>query len=783
MKSKKNRLTQAVALACAVMAAQAEAQQQPSDQLQTVTVTANKRNEDANKVATSISVIGGEELTAQHLATFADITRAVPNIAFSSGNGGNAGNGAGLSNISMRGISSSAGSATVGVYLDDIAMSVGNIYSMGSAEPKFFDLDHVEVLRGPQGTLYGASSMGGTIKFLGNQPNLKEREGAFYTEMSSTKGGGNSYLANAVFNEPIGNELALRVGVQTQHNGGFIDQVDRNTGALVKSDTNTENSGVLRFAMKWAPTRDLTITPSVFYQKVKTGDIDVSYTQLPNGGAPLPNNQAAKLVLEPGKDVLLVPSLTVNYATPLGDVTSVTSFFQRKFDRTQDGTATLSFGLGVNIINPDLQAKVFDLPAMVYLNNEVRQFSQELRIASKSYDASVSPWTWMAGVYASNQRTNITDNEPIPGLNAAFASLGLSPTDPTVIANPVSMGFPNDNTYFGQLHFLDQQQSLFGEANYYFSPTLHATFGLRTVRATTQLHRQGAYYFNNHLDGKDGYENSTAEAKAHKTTPKLALSWEMDRNNTLYASASQGFRLGGANIPVPMQLCDLDKPNPQSFNPDSLWSYEVGNKSRFLNNRLSVNASAFYVDWKNMQQQVFLACGFGFNTNVGRAKSYGAEVEVHAKPIPSLVLSFAGGMTHATLSDSDGEAAGLPGAVEGARIPGVPKFNATFSAQYNMTFDNDMYGFVRGASRWTGSSYGGFAVLPSMLPNPDYHRPAYNVLEASAGVSWGNYEVTVFAKNLTDNQKIIQRPIVQFTANEAYRIAPRTIGISLSGKL
>ncbi|MES2017734.1 MAG: TonB-dependent receptor [Pseudomonadota bacterium] len=795
MKYHKKRLAHAVAIACAMIASQATAQQdaalpQPaadarnSEQLHTVIVTAGKRKEDASKVATSISVISGEELTAQHLATFADVTRAVPNIAFSSGFGGNAGNGAGLSNVSIRGISSGSGSATVGIYQDDIAMSIGNIYSMGSIEPKFFDLDRVEVLRGPQGTLYGASSMGGTIKFISNQPNLKQREASLYAEVSSTKGGSPNYLTNVVFNEPlVADEMALRIGLQTARNGGFIDQVDRNSGALLKADTNSESSRVLRLALKWAPTRNLSITPALFYQNVKTGDIDVEYTELPFSGVQLPKNQAAKLVLEPARDRLLVPSLTVNYATPIGDVTSVSSYFQRQFDRTQDGSATLSYNLIQNILDPGLKATVADMAGMVYLHNDVRQFSQELRIASKSYDASVSPWTWMAGLYVANQRTNITDNEPFPGLNAAFAAHGLSPTDPAAILNPISAGFPNDNTFFGQIQFRDRQQALFGEANYYFSPTLHATIGLRAVKATSELHRRGALYFNNHLDGLEGNEDTVTEADGHKSTPKLALAWEVDRNHTLYASASQGFRLGGANVRLPMGLCGLSQPNPSSFAADSLWSYEVGNKSRFLNNRLSVNTSAFYVDWKDMQQQVFYTCGFGYNTNVGRATSYGAEVEINAKPMRGVVLSFAGGLTRATLADSAGEAAGLAGAVEGARIPGVPKFNAALSAQYNFNFAGDLYGFVRGASRWTGSSNGGFSVLPTMEANPDYHRPGYNVFEASAGVTLGNWDLTVFGKNLANNQKIIQRPIVQATYNEAYRIAPRTIGFSLAAKL
>jgi outer membrane receptor protein involved in Fe transport len=804
MKCPKNRLSYAVAVACAAIAAQANAQQTPaaegtdspavsaaaspaaarnSDQLQTVMVTATKRKEDASKVATSISVIGGDDLTAQHLSTFADVTRAVPNIAFTSGSGGNTGNGAGLSNISMRGISSVSGAATVGIYLDDVSMSISNVYSMGSAEPKFFDLDHVEVLRGPQGTLYGASSMGGTIKFIGNQPNVKEREASVYSEFSKTQDGANNYLANAVVNEPlIPGELALRIGVQTARNGGFIDQVDRETGAPVSSDINNEKSSVLRLAMKWQPTKDLSITPSLFYQKVKTGNTDVSYLALPNG-KPLPNNQAAKSVMEPGNDRLVVPSLTVNYATDIGDITSVTSYYERKFSRVQDASAISALGLATRITDPALALAITKLPAAVYLDNQVHQVSQELRITSKPYDAAVSPWTWITGVYASRLRTDIADNEPVFGLNAAFKAAGLSPTDPNVVIFPVSLGFPGDSTYYGNANGFDKQYSVFGEANYYFSPTLHATVGLRYVKATSSLHQLGSLFFNNHLDGRDGFDESTESVTGSKSTPKFAVTWEADPTNTLYASASQGFRLGGVNVPIPEQLCGLSAPTPTSYRSDSLWSYEAGNKSRFLNNRLSINASAFYVKWKDLQQQVFVECGFAYNNNAGKATSYGAEVEVQAKPVRSVVLTFGGGVTHATLDDSDGEAAGLPGAVKGANIPGVPKFTASVSAQYNFNLSSDVYGFVRAASRWTGSSNGGYSILPRSIPNPDYHRPAYNLVDASAGLSWGNLDFTVFAQNLANNQKLIQRPVVQSAASLGYRLTPRTIGISLAGKL
>ena len=753
-----------------------------SGEIQSVIVTAQKRKEDASKVPISISVIGGDELVAQHITDYADITRAIPNISFSGGGGGgDAGDGPGLSNIEIRGISSTAGSATVGIYLDDVSMTVSNVYSMGSAEPKFFDLDRVEVLRGPQGTLYGASSMGGTIKFITNQPNLKEQETDFYTEMSTFNKGQASYNGNVVFNEPlIQDELALRFGVETGHQGGFINQVD-NTGTVTNYGINWQDDAVMRLALKWAPTKDLSITPSVFYQKVRTGDIDVSYTQLiadnhPTG-IPLLNFETSKMVREPGTDELLVPTVTVNYGFDAGDLTSVTNFFKRQFQRTQDGSYTNSTITSSYIVgNPALAAAIYELPSHVSLKNQIEQVSQEIRLASKPYQPGGSPVTWLVGAYIANEHTSITENDPILGINAAFANAGVSPTDATVLPGAEPYGFPNDNTFHGAYRIHDEQQSLFGEMNYYFEPTLHGTVGLRYLHASQDYNTsQSLYYSGGGLSG-DGQINN------NKATPKLSLTWEVSPTDTLFTSAAEGFRVGGANPPVPQSLCSLTKPTPTSYKSDSLWSYEVGDKSRFLNNTVALNASLFYVKWKAMQQNIELSCDFDYDINVGDATSYGGEVELKVKPIPSVLIDFSGGITHAALSNSDAANAGLYGAVEGAAIPGVPVYNAALTTQYDYNFNEEYYGFLRGALRWTGSSHGGFAFLPNGAPDPDYIRPGYFTADLSTGVSWDKWEATFFVKNLLNNNNVIQRPIVQSTLGEVYRIEPRSIGVSLSAK-
>ncbi|PWF48417.1 TonB-dependent receptor [Massilia glaciei] len=747
-----------------------------SDQIEVVTVTAQKRREDPNKVAMSISAVSGEQLQNQHVNDITDLTRIVPNISFTAASG-NGGAGPGTSNIEIRGISSAAGAATVGIYLGEVSITVGNVYTMGSVEPKFFDIDRVEVLRGPQATLYGASSMGGTIKFVPNEPDLKAREFNVYSEASGTRGGSPGYAGSVVGNIPlIQNELALRIGAQAQHTGGFIKQVDGGGNVLAK-DINQVADQELRVALKWKPTPALTITPSLYYQKVDAKDISAFNTDLPN-------YQALKQVREPSKDILLTPNVTLNWDLGKADLTSSSSFFERKFDRTQNGSAYNSYSLSTFLTStedgvtapPALIDAIAALPSAVYLNNKVRQVSQEFRLASKPYDAALSPWTWIGGVYFSKQHTNIAENDPIFGVNATFAQFGFSSEDPNILPDSFPGAFPNDNSFSGAFHYSERQASVFGEANYHFTPKLHGTVGARYLKGKSTLDQRNGLY----LAGAGNNSSTTLSSTAF--TPKFALTWEVDPANTLYASVAKGFRLGGSNVFVPPTTCGpdlqqngIDK-GPATYAPDSLWSYEAGGKSRLLGNRLSVNASVFYVKWSNIQQGVYLpTCAYTYNANAGDAVSKGLEFEIRAKPMAGLTLSASGGYVKAELSNDKGLQNGIVGAVKGARIQGVPEYNAAVNARYNFALGNQ-FAFVMGGMQWVGSSKG------SLNPDQtDYERPAYHTADLSAGVSLGRYDLSVFVKNALDNDTVIQHPQVASIV-QGYRVAPRSIGMSVAAK-
>ena len=776
-----------VALACmASFSAQAQTSAAPADAtagsqtLESVVITAQKRKEDARKVPLSVSVISGDSIQENHISDITDLARNVPNLSFSTQAG------AGLSNLELRGVSSQAGSATVSIYLDDVSLTTRNLYSQGAAEPRFFDLERVEVLRGPQGTLYGASSLGGTIKFISKQPDAKRFSGDVYTELSSTDHGGSNYLAQAVVNVPLAKDrVGLRVGVQSGSDSGTIDQVSPSTLKALKKGINSTHWDVLKLALKAEIAPGWTLTPAVFVQNFKSDDIDAAYLTVGGyqvaAGAPTPalgRLQTSKIVREPATDKLTVPSLTLSGDMGFADYTGVLSSYQRRFDRVQDGTYVNVPYIASVVTDPTLSAIVGALPSAVQLANKTDQTSLEVRLASKDYDPKLSNVTWIGGFYLAQTKTEVVDNEPIFGINAAFTAAGRNINDSAQLTDSFPGAFKGDSSYYSARHYKDKQTSLFGEVTYHASSALRATAGVRVLKATQQFTREGDFYY------AGGPSTAAIDSSTNAVTPRFALSFDADTTTSLYASAAKGFRLGSANRPVPLtplvsqDLTTLGLPAtiPAAFKPDSLWSYELGSKSRFLGNRLSINAAVFHIDWKDIQQSVVLpASGFDFETNVGRATVDGIELEARWRASESLTLSAGASVTNAVFAE-DMPALGTTGGGlnvrKGDPVQGVPKTSARLGLDYRLASTAWGDAFVRANGQWTGSSHGSFVRSSS-----DYIRPAYFTADASAGLRAERWEFTVFAKNLTNNQDIIQRPSIQ-SVSQAYYLRPRTVGVT-----
>ena len=756
-------------------------------ELERIIVTSQKRSEDVKTVPLSVTAISAEGLKDNQISNFTDISRNVPNVSFSSQGG------AGLSTIEIRGVSSQAGSATVGVYMDDVSLTTRNLYSQGTAEPHFFDLERVEVLRGPQGTLYGAGSMGGTLRFISKTPNLKRFSADFNAEVSSTSHGGVNSMAQAVFNVPLSTDVAaLRIGVQVGRDSGYVDQVDPASLKVTNKDINSANWSVLKLALKVNAGADWSLTPALFYQKTKSADIDATYLNVGsyqpfNAGVALPLFQTSKPVREPGIDTLILPSITINGDLGFADLTAVANAYQRKFVRTQDGTNVNSSYIGSLINDPGVSGVVSFLPSAVYLDNKIDQKALEIRLASKGVEVSKQAFTWVAGVYFAQAKTDVSDNEPVFGINAAFKKAGLNIYDPAQWSDGAGIfnnAFPGDNSYFSARHYDSKQSSIFGEATYHVSERLRLIAGLRYLRSTEDFKREGDFFF------AGGPTTTAISSKANKATPRLALDWDVSKETTVYANVADGFRLGGANRPIPLTIQgnvdDLKalglKAAPDSFAPDSLRSFEVGSKSRLWNNRLSLNVSVYHINWNNIQQDVYLpSAGFDFETNVGRATSTGIEAELKARVTNDFLLNVSGGYNKAQFAEDvpflglDGS--GLPNVRKGDPIQGVPKTNFRLGGEYQFRGLGGVDSVLRLNAQWTGSSHGALK-----RSDPDYLRPSYMTVDGSWGMTLGRWDLNLMVKNLTNDHTVLQRPNIQ-SVNQAFYLRPRTIGLTVSSSI
>jgi outer membrane receptor protein involved in Fe transport len=372
----------------------------------------------------------------------------------------------------------------------------------------------------------------------------------------------------------------------------------------------------------------------------------------------------------------------------------------------------------------------------------------------------------------------VFDNEPIFGINAAFSAANVDINDPNQFVGTFQDAFAGDSSYYSARHYNDKQNSVFGEATFHASDSLRFIAGLRYLHATQHFTREGDRYY------AGGPSTALIDSSANATTPRVAVDWDVDKDNTLYANIAKGFRLGAANRPVPLtalvqqDLADLKLPPeiPAAFKPDSLWSYEAGTKSRFMDGKLVLSAAVFYLDWKDIQQDVTLpSSGFDFETNVGRAKSYGIEFETRLRATEALTLTASGGLTRATFSEDNialGESQGLPNARKGDLIQGVPKYNAALGFEYRFAAFGSGGAFVRGNGQWVGASRGDLN-----RDSVDYERPGYFTADASGGVTLDRWEFSAFVKNLLNNDKVIQRPNIQ-GVDTVYHLRPRTIGLT-----
>jgi len=794
------------------------------NELQEIIVTAQKRTEDIKNIPFSVSAISGAELAEHHVADYDDITRTVPGIGFQ------AGPGPGLDNIEIRGVSSTSGSATVGIYIDEVSVTVSNSLYDGAVQPKLFDLERIEVLRGPQGTLYGASSMGGTIRFITKQPDLNSFSATVSTDLSGTHHGGFNNDEYGILNIPVIDDVfALRIGVDLANESGYIDHyiptpsgagpdgsilepgTNDSTGVRGERGVNDVRTQVFRVVGKYAAPDDWTITPAYLWQRVATSDTNIFY---PDIGL----YDQDKRVAEPYTDDLNLPSLTVTKSFGWAELTSVTSYFKRDFRRTTDGTLynsnifANSYVVGglSSATNPptppataqqiyETQTVLGFLASPAGYDARTEQFSQELRLSSKSTSIAGVGTNWTAGLYFANQRRRFLDDEYIPGLQTTFQNIyGYGIYTPQSVVGPSyyaataaypAESFANDLIYYGHLYPKQKQIAPFVDVGFEITPSLKGTVGVRYVSAkSTEFVNSGGFYSYGLPATYNVNENFSA------TTPKFSLDYALNASSNLYATIAKGFRLGGPTGPVPAYepngpppatpgTCDTDYRTfgltgaPDEYQSDSLWSYELGSKGRYLDNRLSINAAVYAINWTAIQQTINLpTCGFNFTTNVGDAKIYGSELEVRALVTPNMTLSLNAGSTHAYITSVSAEGSGI--VYPGEWVLNVPLYTVTPSFDYDAPVDDRMSVFVRGDFPYTGRSRGYFD--SSGLPH--VFQPGYGIVNMSVGFKREKLSVSLYVKNLLNWKNIIQYPSVN-SVQEGYTVRPATFGITATLEL
>jgi iron complex outermembrane recepter protein len=793
-----------------------------------VVVSAQKRTQDIQDVPISVTAISGDELQAQSIQTYDEISRAVPGVNFDSVSGTE-----GTTNIEIRGVSSTSGSATTGLYIDDVPITTKNFFYDGAAQPMLFDLDRLEVLRGPQGTLYGDSSEGGTIRWITPTPNLTQWSGQLISDESDTEHGGFNYFEGAVFNAPlISDVFAVHGSVGFTSDSGYIDHYT-NPGESspttltqvtpyfeqTQSGVNWDEIFVTRLTGLIQVSDALSITPAFFYQRYGYGDSDAFYppgqpSSLDPLGPPIPSLWIQdKETAEPGADTLVLPSLTVAAKLGFADLTSVTGWFSREYSRVIDGTYYNS-GAFASLINvpcpaagpgvvtypdgspncdsaqePLVNSVIANLPSAVHLSNHYGQVSQELRLASPA--DRTSALKWVGGLYFENSWIHDRDFQQIPGISTAFTGIFGVPMEDTYVNTlygPPKVGttllFPDDIDEYDQRFYDEWQYAAFGQLDYDFLHNLHGSLGGRyaTTHEDYLSHETGFYQIPNI---SPFYQYGTFSA----FTPKAALTYDFTVDSSVYASAAKGFRNGGPTGPIPyggfeggvcgpnLQTYGLNY-GPNHFNSDSLWTYELGSKNRFDDDRVSIDGAVYMTDWKDIQQSLYLpVCGYYFTANVGDARIYGGELEIDYRPISQLTLGLSGDAQHAYISSSVNPSE----ATVGSWLIDVPEYDLNTSAVDTIQLGGGHSWVTRVDYSYRGSSYGSYQPLDyNNIPptvNPNYHNPAYGVVNASFGFVGEFYEITAYGKNVGNDRTIIQQPEVN-TVFEAYTVRPRTFGVT-----
>ena len=735
-------------------------------QLQSITITAQKRSEEMTKVPISAMAMDQAALDEKGVKDVSDIAHLVPGITFQ------ATDDYGDTNIAIRGIYSDVGSATTGIYIDDVPVMARPYDSIGgNPYPKVFDLDRVEVLRGPQGTLFGAGAEGGVLRFITPEASLHKFSGYASGELSMTRNGNPGYETGAAIGGPIEDgKVGYRASVWHRQEGGYADRLDPNSGAILARRDNGSETSAAHLSLKFAPTADLVITPSFFYQTSHAGDVGLF---LESAGSYNVSSQ----ISQPHDDRFLLSTLSVDYDFGSFTFKSVSSYMDRKIQQSWDAT-----GYELGSITGSATVP-FDPNYLVVVQFDAMQrgVTQEFRFTSA--DLPSDRFTWVGGVFFRESTAHYHSRYVDPNFDA-LSNYVAGTTGPDGSLNywgeaPINGIY----SYLEDYPTTETDLAAFGDMSYALSKSLKLAGGVRVARS--------GFSYTDHQDGPWGPAAPFYRAGSQSqtpVTPRLNLSWQIDQARMAYASIAKGYRAGGANEPVPTGTaggCGVDLASlglnqvPPAYGSDYLWSYEAGLKGKFLDNTVLLESSVFWINWNEIQQSVYLSnCGYNYIANLGHAVSRGFDVQAQWIANRHLEFSATSGYTDAHLKDNillDGQLLSKAG-----DHLAVPEWAFTLGGEYHFTTGNNTQNFARVDYDFNGS-YNRQGSIDTFGSDPLIrYTPPIRLTSLRVGTRFDNWELSAFSNNVFNKDTSVYRfrSTINTTDLRDNRLRPMTVGLS-----
>ena len=760
-----------------------------------VTVTARKGGaESIAEVPFSVAAPTEQDLRDRGATTLEDISANVAGFSVQN-------LGPGQSQVAMRGVS--AGQIVrdqpgvkeqVGVYLDESVISL----SLFTPDIDLFDMSRVEVLRGPQGTLFGSGSLSGTVRYITNPPQIGVSESVGEFSVSTVQDGGFGGTAKVAVNTPLGDHAALRATAYYNSIGGFVDAVQPNLS--VNEDVNDGERYGVRLALTFEPNDRLKITPRLIAQKVEMNgwNREDAFNILGNPyttsrpAVVLEEREQFTQLEEPFSDDFLLADLNIEYDLGGGrTLTSITSYTDRDVDVIRDATALTASITGGSI---GLPPAVYNLDGPLDDVTTAQVLTQELRLSGESEKVR-----WVGGVFYSTMDRDYAQSLLVDG----FTRLSGIPSR--------GLAAPLDVLFYSDLSYEFDQLAVFGELSYQVTDRLELTGGVRW------------YDFNEDrvqiFDGIFGNDNNgtslvltAGETSASGFAPRFIASYDASENTKLNLQVSKGFRLGGINDPLNVPLCTPEDlvtfGGHENWDDEELWNYEIGSKTTFGEGRGTFNIAAFYMDISDLQATVTAgSCSSRVIFNVPKALSQGLEFELAFQPTANFDFAISGSYTDSELrstltsTDAAGNVSVVSGIEKGNRLPTVPKLQFAAAANYRWEINTNWYGYVNATYQHIGSRFtqigdqaAGFGTVnllsfgantigrpltrSTFTFNPEL--PAYDVVNFRVGVLGGKWDIAFFVNNVGDERALLALDQERGTrARVGYLInQPRTYGIS-----